>query len=139
MIRVVLDTNIVVSAHLSSGGLPDQIFDLALSRWVELCVSGDVLAEYEEVLRRPRLAIQPSRVTTALKRIREVGLIVSPKQQLNVCPDPDDNIFLECAQAAKADYLVTGNQRHFPKEWHHIRIVSPRQFQQIVADMLRKP
>ena len=82
MIRVVLDTNIVVSAHLVSGGLPDQIFSLALNRWMELCVSPLVMAEYEEVLRRPRLDLDPGKVATALARIRDVSVIVSPTQSV---------------------------------------------------------
>ena len=139
MIRVVLDTNIIVSAHLVSSGLPDQIFNLALNRWMELCVSPLIMAEYEEVLRRPRLDLDSNKIATALARIREVSVTFSPTQSVAVCPDADDNIFLECAQAGKADYLVTGNRRHFPARWQNTRIVTAREFHQIVADILRKP
>ena len=53
MIRVVLDTNIVVSALLRSGGLPHAVFNLAVDRIVQLCISEPILAEYEEVARSP--------------------------------------------------------------------------------------
>ena len=56
MIRVVLDTNIIVSAHMHAGGLPAVIFNLAMNqRMVELYISESVIAEYAEVLNRPRL------------------------------------------------------------------------------------
>jgi predicted nucleic acid-binding protein len=50
-----------------------------------------------------------------------------------VAQDPDDNIFLECADAARADYLVTGNQRHFPQFWKQTKVVMSREFLSIVA------
>jgi putative PIN family toxin of toxin-antitoxin system len=55
MIRVVLDTNIVVSALLQPLGQPAQVLLLALTGGIRLCVSGEVYAEYEDVIRRPRL------------------------------------------------------------------------------------
>jgi putative PIN family toxin of toxin-antitoxin system len=65
MIRVVLDTNIVISAMLRSGGLPEAIFNLGVNKAVQLCVSEPVLAEYHEVLHRPRLAINPEKAAKA--------------------------------------------------------------------------
>ena len=78
MIRVVLDTNIVVSANLRAGGLPEAVFNLAIDGIVQLCVSEPVLAEYEEVLSRARLRIPPKKVATAVARIREKGSMVNP-------------------------------------------------------------
>ena len=138
MIRVILDTNIVVSATLRSGGLPEAVFNLAVDRVVQLCISEPIMAEYEEVLLRPRFKIHPDKLTTALARIREAGLLVTPTKPVTVASDPDDNIFLECAAAAKAQYLVTGNQGHFPPEvWEQTQIVTARQFLGDIADMQR--
>lgn len=134
MIRVVLDTNIIVSALLRSGGLPDAALRLGLNRVVQICVSTSVLREYQEVLRRPRLGIPPQKTTAALAQIRRAGVLVSPSTPVRACSDPDDDIFLECAQAADADYLVTGNTRHFPKSWAGTRVVTARQFLEIVID-----
>jgi predicted nucleic acid-binding protein len=53
-----------------------------------------------------------------------------------VAKDPDDDKFLECAGAARADYLVTGNQRHFPKFWKKTKVITPREFIGIVAPHL---
>jgi uncharacterized protein len=124
MIRVVLDTNIIVSALLQPLGAPAQVF--ALSDSIQLCVSGSVYSEHEEVLRRPRLQRDENVIMGALDTIREKGVWVRPSELVNVCSDPDDNMFLECAQAARADYLVTGNVKHFPASWAATRVVRPR-------------
>jgi putative PIN family toxin of toxin-antitoxin system len=134
MIRVVLDTNIVVSAMLRSGSLPEAVFSLMTNRIVQLYVSEAILAEYQEVLNRPRLRIAANKAATALKRIREIGLVVRPSTPVNACSDPDDNIFIECAQTARADYLVTGNTAHFPEMWGRTRVVTARQFLEAVID-----
>ena len=132
-----LDTNIVVSALLKSGGVPDAVLSLAVNRVVELCVSESILAEYQEVLNRPKLAIAPQRVDRALTRIREVSLIVQPSTSVRACSDRDDDIFLECAQAACANYVVTGNTAHFPDVWVETKIVSARQFLELIIDTQR--
>ncbi|PYU17735.1 MAG: hypothetical protein DMG32_27420 [Acidobacteria bacterium] len=56
-----------------------------------------------------------------------------PKRKLNVSRDPDDNKVVECALEARADYIVTGNIRHFPSRFQDIRIVLPRRFLTVVA------
>jgi putative PIN family toxin of toxin-antitoxin system len=126
MIRVVLDTNIIVSALLQPLGPSAQIFLLALGGSIQLCVSGAIYAEYEEVISRPRFQRTEAVVTGTLKAIREKGLWVRPTEEVRACPDPDDDIFLECAQAAQAAYLVTGNIKHFPTSWAGTKVVTPR-------------
>jgi putative PIN family toxin of toxin-antitoxin system len=128
MIRVVIDTNVIVSAMLRSGGFPESVFNLAMGGEVQCYASESILAEYEEVLRRPRLAIDPDKVTLALARIRAAISLVEPAHAVTAATDPDDNIFLECAETAQADYLVTGNGRHFPERWAGTQVVTPRQF-----------
>jgi uncharacterized protein len=103
MIRVVFDTNIIVSALLQPLGPSAQIFMMALGGLLQLCVSGSVYAEYEEVISRPRFKRSPAMISGALQAIREKGLWVRPIEKLRICLDPDDDIFLECAQAAHAD------------------------------------
>jgi putative PIN family toxin of toxin-antitoxin system len=100
MIRVVLDTNIVVSALLQPLGPPAQVFVLALGGSLQLCVSGSVYAEYEEVISRPRFARSADIIAATLQAIREKGIWVRPAERVKACADPDDDIFLECAQAA---------------------------------------
>jgi len=137
MIRVVLDTNIVISAMLRSGGFPEAIFNLGVDRVIQLCISEPVMAEYEEVLRRARLGIHPEKVANALARIRDAAVLVTPTTVVTAAVDPDDNIFLECAEAAEAQYVVTGNQADFPEVWAGARIVTPRQFLEVIAEAKR--
>ncbi len=129
MIRVVLDTNILISAVLSPKGPPAQVFLMTLlGSDTQLCVSGDIYAEYEEVIRRPRLNRSDSEIQATLRTIREKGVWVKPTEKVRACSDPDDDIFLECAQAALAHYLVTGNVKDFPAKWADTQILTARQF-----------
>jgi putative PIN family toxin of toxin-antitoxin system len=99
MIRVVLDTNILISALLTPQGPPTQVFLMTiLQPDTQLCTSGDIYAEYEEVMRRPRLRRTDREIEAALRAIRERGLWVIPRNKVRACSDPDDDIFLECAQ-----------------------------------------
>ncbi len=129
MIRIVLDTNVLISALLSSQGRPAQIFlMILLDPETQLCVSGDIYGEYEEVIRRSRFKRSDGEIEATLRTIRERGLWVKPVERVRACSDPDDDIFLECAQASAAHYLVTGNTKHFPAAWAGTRIVTSRQF-----------
>jgi putative PIN family toxin of toxin-antitoxin system len=133
MIRVVLDTNIVVSAMLQPLGPPAQVFELAIGGSMQLCISGSIYAEYEEVIRRPRLRRSEEVIAATLQVIREKGLWVRPVEAISACSDPDDDIFLECAHAARATYLVTGNLKHFPASWPGTRVVSARRLLDILS------
>jgi uncharacterized protein len=126
MIRVVLDTNIIVSALLQPLGPPAQVFVLAIGGSIQLCISGSVYAEYEEVISRPRFRRSEDIIAGALQAIREKSFWVRPTEAIRACSDPDDDIFLECAHAAQANYLVTGNLKHFPTSWSGTRIVPAR-------------
>lgn len=121
MIRIVLDTNIIVSAVLKPQGTEAAALRLALSGTVMLGVSEPVLAEYEEVLSRPKFKRPAEVVSGLLADIRSVGHLVRPKHAFAVCTHEPHNRFLECADAAQAEFLVTGNTRHFPKRWKQLK------------------
>jgi putative PIN family toxin of toxin-antitoxin system len=93
MIRIVLDTNVLVSALLKAGGPPAQLLLLALNGPTRLCITGSIYAEYEEVIRRPRVQRSPELIAGTLQAIREASLWVRPKQPVNACSDPDDDIW----------------------------------------------
>jgi uncharacterized protein len=95
-------------------------------------VSTPILAEYELLLRRPRFASDPKRVDRSLAR-----MLVQPGRTLSVSPDESDNRFLECAEASKANYLITGNKRHFPGHWKIIAIVNAREFAELIGPDLK--
>lgn len=131
--RVVLDTNVVVSAHLRADGRQALILELGLARRFQLCVSEDLLAEYEEVLLRPRFAFDPRLVGRSMKAIRDAALVVKPRKEFRITRDPDDNKVLDCAVEAHAAFLVTGNVRHFPVRFRGVRIIPPVEFVELLA------
>jgi putative PIN family toxin of toxin-antitoxin system len=135
-LRLVLDTNIVVSAALKPGGLQRTVLLLAITKPARPYVSAPILSEYRTVLARPELLIRKGLRIQLLQLVRNRAHLVSPSQSLQITADPADNIFLECADAARADYLVTGNQRHFPQFWKKTKIISSRQFIDIIAPHL---
>lgn len=132
--RVVYDTNVVVSAALKAGSIPSSVVELALDRHVRLCLSPLIFAEYETVLKRPKFAFDADGVDALLRDLRRVAVMVFPAKHVHVAPHEPDNRFLECAQAARARYLVTGNKKHFPfSVFQGTHVVSPSEFARIVT------
>lgn len=114
MIRAVLDTNVVVSALLSPSGTPALILLAVHQGLVHPCLSEAVLAEYAAVLARAKLGFLPDEIAALIAMLRRVGELVAPRGSTFASPDPGDSKFLHCAEAARAEFLVTGNARHFP-------------------------
>lgn len=135
---VVLDTNVVVSAHLRGEGLEGFVLDLALAGKLRLFLSPAILEEYRGVLSRKKFGIDLRRLQTSLDMLTRAGTTVRPKVKLTAAKDPDDNKFLECAAESGADYLVTGNRRHFPKHWKGTRVVNARELlEEIIPELKR--
>ena len=132
-LRLVIDTNILVSAVLKPDGLQRTVLVLAMTRPARLYVSKAILAEYREVLSRPELKIRRGLLQQLLQLMKNHAQLVNPARALLAAKDPDDNKFLECADAARVDYLITGNQRHFPKFWKKTKVITSRDFINIVA------
>ncbi len=135
-LRLVLDTNIVISAALKPDGLQRTVLLLAITKPARLYVSTHIFSEYRTVLSRPELRIRRGLRLQFLQLLKNRAHLVSPSQWLQITTDLADNIFLECADAARADYLVTGNQRHFPKFWKKTKIITSRELIGIVAPHL---
>jgi putative PIN family toxin of toxin-antitoxin system len=135
-LRLVIDTNVLVSAALKPESLQRTTLILATTKPARLYLSQAMLDEYEDVLARPELHIRKGIRLQLLQLIKNSGHVVKPSRRLDVCSDPDDNAFLECADKAGADYLITGNGRHFPKFWKKTKIISARDFISIMAPHL---
>ena len=135
-LRLVIDTNILVSAALNPDGLQRTALLLAITKPARLYVTLPILEEYAGVLMRPRINIRKGERLRLLQLIKNRGHIVTPSRHLPVASDPDDNIFIECADAARADYLITGNQRHFPAFWKGTKIITSREFVSLAAPHL---
>lgn len=128
--KIVLDTNIVVSGLLRSQGNPAQVLTLALAGAVQVCHDARILAEYAEVLARPRFKFDPMRVRDVLGKIETDGLAVDASGESNLdLPDADDEPFLAVALAASVDFLVTGNLADYPPgKRRSCAVVSPAAF-----------
>lgn len=138
-IKVVLDTNIVVSANLVDEGPSAAILALALNKNILMVVSPAVLEEYEKVLHRARLKLDPAKVAAVLALIRKNGLLANPTIAATAAKgDESDNRILECAGGGQADYIVTGNTKHFPETFEQSRVVTPRQFIDIILPFLAR-
>ena len=135
-LRLVLDTNLLVSAALNPEGLPRTVLLLALTKPARLYASDAILSEYRDVLSRPELHIRKGLRRHFLQIVENRAHRILPTRLPLVTSDPDDNIFLECADAAGADYLVTGNPRHFPKFWKKTKIITAREFLTLAAPHL---
>ena len=135
-LRVVLDTNIVVSAALRPYGLQRTVFVLALAKPARMYVSPEILAEYRNVLARPALKIKKGFQQQLLQLVKNRAHVVHARYRLEVTSDPEDNKFLECADAARGDYLITGNQRHFPRFWKNTKVITSREFVSLVPPHL---
>ena len=135
-LRLVLDTNILVSAALKPSSLPRTVFLIALTRPARLYISQPIFAEYRDVLFRPELRIRKPLRLQFLDLLRNRAHMVSPTLRIQAAFDPHDNIFLECADAARPDYLITGNPRHFPPFWKQSKIITARQFITLAAPHL---
>lgn len=136
--RIVLDTNVLVSGLLNPHGPPGRIVDLILAGELAIVYDDRVLAEYAEVLSRPRFGFDPHDVEHVLDLTENEGApaVVAPLDPPDL-PDPDDLPFLELAAAVEPHLLVTGNTRHLPPETRpdHVRVESPREF---VAQWMRR-
>lgn len=127
--RVVLDTNVLVSGLLSPFGAPGEIVRLISSGSVTICFDARILAEYEEVLARPRFGFDADAVAALLDFMVSQGEPVASVPLAERLPDPDDEPFLEVAIAGGADFLVTGNAVHFPaRAARDVRVISPSEF-----------
>jgi uncharacterized protein len=125
-LRLVLDTNVLVSTALKRDGLERTAFLLAITKPARLYVTLSVFAEYRVVLSRPESKIPKGLQRQLLQLIRNRSHMIRPKRRLSVARDPDDNKFIECADAARADYLVTGNRKQFPKFWKQTKVITAR-------------
>ena len=126
ILRVVLDSNVIISGFLFGGG-PARILKHAVSGSVQCFTSLSILDEVRDVLQRPTFGLSPDQALSLIEELHDLCDVVSPKQRIRaVLEDPDDNAVLECAWAAKADLVVSGDSHLLDLgAWRRIRIVSP--------------
>ena len=114
--KVVIDTNIVVSAALSPKGKPAKIIGFITdNEEIKVYYSADILAEYEEVLSRSKFNIGNDMKTRTINLIKSEWIIIEPDVSIIQLPDEADRFFYDTAKASGA-ILITGNLKHYPSE-----------------------
>ena len=134
--RLALDTNVVISALLSAHRAPAILLDLTLAGELTLLADDRILAEYREVARRPKFALEATQLNRVFAALEAIAERIVPHPLAIELLDPDDLPFLELAIAGHADALVTGNARHFRsgRTAHPVPILTPRE----MLDRLRR-
>ena len=120
--RLVLDTNVVISAFINPDGKPSQILKFVLGHKAEICYNTIILSEYENVMKRPKFSnkIDPDNIHRFIYLIKTIGFSYTPlpskiKLSRILLPDESDRIFYDTARES-GSILISGNAKHFPKE-----------------------
>jgi len=126
--NVVMDTNIVVSAAISSDGTPARIFELFLEKSILNYTTDEIIDEISEVIDRPLLGIDKDYKKFILDNFKLLSVIIKPTFDEDAVPDKDDNKFINCALSAKAD-IISGDS-HLLKlgSYKGVKILSAKQF-----------
>lgn len=128
--RVVLDTNVIVSALLSPTGVPARVLDCTLrgigpdGEKIRPCYDSRIIFEYEIVLLRPKFRFDENRIRKLIRIFSASGISIVAERSDIPLPDESDRKFYDVARSAGA-LLVTGNKRHFPAEPF---ILTPNEF-----------
>lgn len=127
MIRLVLDTNVFVSALISTRSNPALLLDEAGKKY-SLFISKEILSEIEDVISREKFGFSKEKISTAMEAIMSFSEIINPEIRVDVIkPDPDDNKILKCAIACRASYIVSGDAHLLElKEYGTIKIINPK-------------
>ncbi len=132
--RVVLDTNILISATIVAHGMPARILEAVLADRIRLIVSPYIIAEYMGVVRRPHIVNKYPKLTEQFDTIRrylQTSAILAEPSEIDqvIHNDPKDDAILACAQAGQADYIVSGDEHLLTLlEYRGIKILTPRTF-----------
>ena len=123
--KIILDTNVIVSALLSPAGPPAKILNLVLEGSLTLVYDNTLLAEYADVCSREKFKIDKELLAVVMDFITKEGDFRTAGPLSTKLQDEDDAMFYSLYKSGGIDYLITGNTKHFP---HEKGIVTPRQF-----------
>ena len=132
--KIVLDTNVLVSGLLSPQGAPATVLRSVMAGSVSICFDERILSEYRRVLARRKFDFDPERVAVLLEFLEATGEpVLAPPLNVSL-PDPSDQAFIEVAVTSSGDFLVTGNLKHFPaKSLRGVRAIAPRALCDVLA------
>jgi putative PIN family toxin of toxin-antitoxin system len=115
MVSIVIDTNVLVSALIIPGSVPDQVMSMVKNRIAQTRYNNAILAEYWNVLSRPKFNFREEDIQRAVNGIFRAGIIVDAVSSSFPMPDETDRKFYDVAKTAGA-MLITGNTKHYPDE-----------------------
>jgi len=127
--KIVLDTNVIVSGLLTPFGPGGEIVRMVSAGILIVQYDSRILSEYYEVLHRPKFQFDVDEIESFLDFVQKNGRLITAVPLMNRLPDPDDEPFLEIAISGHADCIITGNKAHFPKRLcQGTKVLSPSQF-----------
>jgi putative PIN family toxin of toxin-antitoxin system len=128
-LKIVLDANVLVSGILSPNGPPAAVLRALLTERVSLCFDERIVSEYRAVLTRSKFSFDRELVEELIGFLEAAGSPTLAAPLAVTLPDPWDQMFIEVAVSGDADFLVTGNLKHFPEPARAgVRVISPREF-----------
>ncbi|MGH7102013.1 MAG: putative toxin-antitoxin system toxin component, PIN family [Acetobacteraceae bacterium] len=134
--RLVIDTNVLISALLASSSLPAHLITMWREGRFGLLTSAAQLDELVRVTRYPKLRehLTPALAGRLINELREIAIVLENLPQVTVCADPFDNYLLAMAAAGAADFLVTGDKRDLLglRLYEGVRIMTPRDFLEMI-------
>ena len=132
MQKIVIDTNVIISALIHRSYPNFIVNQLFIEQKIQLCISEDLMAEYYEVIARPKFSKFQDfffRAEALLTEIAIKAVKYQPTQKLHLISDADDNMILELADVCEADFIITGNKNDFTfPNYKQTKIVSPREY-----------
>ena len=128
--KIVLDTNVLVSGFFPRQSPPTIILDMIIEGILTVCYSSEIFIEYEEVLNRKKfIFIDKDRRKIVLNYIKNNGYLVSDIPVGIRLPDRDDEKFINAALSGQAQYIITGNMKHYPEiKYNATRVLLPADF-----------
>lgn len=131
MIKTVIDTNVFVAGLINETGAPAKIINYWEKRAFDVLVSEMILTEYRELLLTlPK--IPANRSKEILKILDQLAIIINIRENFAVCKDRSDNKFMDCVVNGQANYLITKNLKHFPKEFRGVKAISVGDFLDVI-------
>jgi putative PIN family toxin of toxin-antitoxin system len=134
-LKIVLDTSVLVSGILSPNGPPAAVLRALLTERVRLCFDERVVSEYRDVLTRTKFSFDRDLVEELIGFLEAAGSPTLASPLALTLPDPWDQMFIEVAVASRADFLVSGNLKHFPEKARAgVKVISPRAFLDLLVE-----
>lgn len=126
--KIVIDTNVIISGSFF-GGIPKKILEFVINEEVESYASSEIIKEYyeskEQVGKKIKKKINDNLFSSFVKGVK----IIKPISRINICRDPDDDKFIECAVDAKALYIISGDKDLLTiKNYDEVEIITAKDF-----------